>query len=197
MLSNLSRCFSVNDVFGLKRGDVDVDIFKATEERSRHRTTTLVGDDTDLLIWLLHYSETENTTIYFSCDDVNPLDAGADAMDSPALPALLYVALAKLKTPNNSQKVVIDVAIAVLRRKTCKTNRSKPRAVVRKPGYQQPVSYRCIATETLLSTSLIANTELNNIGHNLTYKRSAEQEEAMLMPWPFSSLTNQSLHLHI
>ncbi|KAH3730389.1 hypothetical protein DPMN_056373 [Dreissena polymorpha] len=61
--------------------------------------------------------------------------------------------------------------------------------------YQQPVSYRCIATETLLSTSLITNTELNNIGHNLTYKRSAEQEEAMLMP--FSSLTNQSLHLHI
>ncbi|KAH3801741.1 hypothetical protein DPMN_155402 [Dreissena polymorpha] len=30
------------------------------------------------------------------------------AMDSPALPALLYVALAKLKTPNNSQKVVIE-----------------------------------------------------------------------------------------
>ncbi|KAH3873489.1 hypothetical protein DPMN_036724 [Dreissena polymorpha] len=64
-------------------------------------------------------------------------------------------------------------------------------------GYQQPVSYRYIATETLLSTSLIANTELNNIGHNLTYKRSAEQKEAMLMPWPFSSITNQSLHLHI
>ncbi|KAH3801727.1 hypothetical protein DPMN_155388 [Dreissena polymorpha] len=53
---------------GLSTGDVDVDILKATEERSRHRTTTLVGDDIDLLIWLLHYSETENTTIYFSCD---------------------------------------------------------------------------------------------------------------------------------
>ncbi|KAH3704690.1 hypothetical protein DPMN_079752 [Dreissena polymorpha] len=44
-------------------------------------------------------------------------------------------------------------------------------------SYQQPVSYRCIATETLLYTSLIAITELNNIGHNLTYKRSAEQEK--------------------
>ncbi|KAH3801808.1 hypothetical protein DPMN_155470 [Dreissena polymorpha] len=50
------------------------------------------------------------------------------------------------------------------------------------PCYQQPVSYRCIATETLLSTSLIANTELNNIGHNLTYKRLAEQEEAIEDP---------------
>ncbi|KAH3801593.1 hypothetical protein DPMN_155248 [Dreissena polymorpha] len=53
---------------GLSTGDVDVDILNATEERSRHRTTTLVGDDTDLLIWNLHYSETENTTIYFSCN---------------------------------------------------------------------------------------------------------------------------------
>ena len=38
-------------------GDADVDIVKATVERSRHCITTLVGDDTDLLILFLHYSQ--------------------------------------------------------------------------------------------------------------------------------------------
>jgi len=37
-------------------GDADVDIVKATVERSRLCTTTLVGEDTNLLI-LLHYPE--------------------------------------------------------------------------------------------------------------------------------------------
>jgi len=58
-------------------GDADVDIIKATVERSRHWATTLVGEDTDLLILLLHYCyglpctavcgpcETEN------CDNLN------------------------------------------------------------------------------------------------------------------------------
>ena len=51
----------------LVRGDADVDIIKATVERSRHCTTTLVGEDTDLL---LHYSRTDNEIIYF-CSDAN------------------------------------------------------------------------------------------------------------------------------
>jgi len=49
-------------------GDADVDIVKATVERSRHCTTTLVGEDTDLLILLLHYSRTDNEIIYFRYD---------------------------------------------------------------------------------------------------------------------------------
>ena len=49
-------------------GDADVDIVKATVERSRHCTTTLVGEDTDLLILLLHYSRTNDLIIYFRSD---------------------------------------------------------------------------------------------------------------------------------
>ena len=49
-------------------GDADFDIVKATVERSRHCTTTLVGEDTDLLILLLHYSITNNEIIYFRSD---------------------------------------------------------------------------------------------------------------------------------
>ena len=49
-------------------GDADVDIAKATVERSRHCTTTLIGKDTDLLILLLHYSSTENENTYFRSD---------------------------------------------------------------------------------------------------------------------------------
>ena len=44
-------------------GDADVD---NTVERSRHCTTTSVGEDTDLLILLLHDSITDNEIIYFS-----------------------------------------------------------------------------------------------------------------------------------
>jgi len=49
-------------------GDADVDIVKATVERSRLCTTTLVGEDTDLLILLLHYSRRDNEAIYFRSD---------------------------------------------------------------------------------------------------------------------------------
>ena len=49
-------------------GDADVDIVKAAVERSHHCTTTLVGEDTDLLILLLHYSRTDNEVIYFRSD---------------------------------------------------------------------------------------------------------------------------------
>ena len=48
--------------------DADVDVVKATVERSRHCITTLVGEDTDLLILLLHYSRTDNEIIYFRTD---------------------------------------------------------------------------------------------------------------------------------
>jgi len=49
-------------------GDADVDIVKITVERSRLCTTTLVGEDTDLLILLLHYSIRDNEAIYFRSD---------------------------------------------------------------------------------------------------------------------------------
>jgi len=45
-------------------GDADIDII----ERSRLCTTTLVGEDTDLLILLLHYSRRDNEAIYFRSD---------------------------------------------------------------------------------------------------------------------------------
>ena len=45
-----------------------IDIVKATVERTRHCTTTLVGVDTDLPILLLHYSRTDNEIIYFRSD---------------------------------------------------------------------------------------------------------------------------------
>ena len=48
--------------------DADIDVVKAIVERSRHCTTTLVGEDTDLLILLLHYSRTDNEIIYFRSD---------------------------------------------------------------------------------------------------------------------------------
>ena len=49
-------------------GDADIDVVKATVERSRHCTTTLVGEDTDLQILLLHYSRTDNEIISFRSD---------------------------------------------------------------------------------------------------------------------------------
>jgi len=49
-------------------GYADVDIVKATVERSRLCTTTLVGEDTDLLILLLRYSRRDNEAIYFRSD---------------------------------------------------------------------------------------------------------------------------------
>ena len=48
--------------------DADVNIVKATVERSRHCTTTLVGEATYLLILLHHYSKTDNEIIYFRSD---------------------------------------------------------------------------------------------------------------------------------
>jgi len=46
----------------------DVDIVKATVERSCLCNTTLVGEDRDLLILLLHYFRRDNEAIYFRSD---------------------------------------------------------------------------------------------------------------------------------
>ncbi|KAH3810620.1 hypothetical protein DPMN_139014 [Dreissena polymorpha] len=42
---------------GVPLGNAYVDIVKAKVKRSRHRTTTFIGEDTDLLILLLHKTE--------------------------------------------------------------------------------------------------------------------------------------------
>ncbi len=49
-------------------GDADVDIARAAVERAHHCSTTLVGEDTDLMILLLHYSRTDDNVIYFRSD---------------------------------------------------------------------------------------------------------------------------------
>ena len=57
-------CYSVNR-------DADFYIIKATVEQSHHCTTMLqleVGENTDLLILLLHYSRTDYKIIYFPSD---------------------------------------------------------------------------------------------------------------------------------
>ena len=46
-------------------GDADVDIAKAAIDASHRQTTTLIGEDTDLLVLLLHYSRTGEKALYF------------------------------------------------------------------------------------------------------------------------------------
>ena len=49
-------------------GDADVEIEKAAVENSCHHTTTLIGEDTDLLVLLLHYVKLDNKDLYFRSD---------------------------------------------------------------------------------------------------------------------------------
>ncbi|CAB1420754.1 unnamed protein product [Pleuronectes platessa] len=49
-------------------GDADVDIVKAAVKASEHQPTTLIGEDTDLLILLLFYAGTKNRGLYFRSD---------------------------------------------------------------------------------------------------------------------------------
>ena len=49
-------------------GDADVDIVKVAIRASQHQPTTLIGEDTDLLILLLYYAETNNRGHYFRSD---------------------------------------------------------------------------------------------------------------------------------
>jgi len=49
-------------------GDADVDIVKAAVESSRRRSTTLIGEDTDLLVLLLHYAYPGAEELYYRSD---------------------------------------------------------------------------------------------------------------------------------
>ena len=45
-----------------------MDIVKAAVKASEHQPTTLIGEDTDLLILLLFYAGTKNRGLYFRSD---------------------------------------------------------------------------------------------------------------------------------
>lgn len=49
-------------------GDADVDIVKAAVKASEIQSTTLIGEDTDLLILLLYYAGTDNRGLYYRSD---------------------------------------------------------------------------------------------------------------------------------
>ncbi|KAJ8364405.1 hypothetical protein SKAU_G00132360 [Synaphobranchus kaupii] len=49
-------------------GDADVDIVKAAVDASRLHTTTLIGEDTNLLVLLLYYAQGDNKRLYFRSD---------------------------------------------------------------------------------------------------------------------------------
>ena len=49
-------------------GDADVDIAKAAVEASHHHSTTLIGEDTDPLILLLYYVQSEGKDLCFRSD---------------------------------------------------------------------------------------------------------------------------------
>ena len=56
-------CTVVNSI-----GDADVDIVRAAVESSLLHTTTLIGEDTDLLVLLLHYAQRDSKGVYFRSD---------------------------------------------------------------------------------------------------------------------------------
>ena len=56
-------CTVVNSI-----GDADVDIVRAAVESSLLLTTTLIGEDTDLLVLLLHYAQRDSKGVYFRSD---------------------------------------------------------------------------------------------------------------------------------
>ena len=49
-------------------GDADVDIAKAAVTASSYSSTTLIGEDTDLLVLLLYYEEQDSNDLYFWSD---------------------------------------------------------------------------------------------------------------------------------
>ena len=51
-------------------GDADVDIVKAAVDVSLLHTTTLIGEDTDLLVLLLYYVQGDSKGLYFRSDKV-------------------------------------------------------------------------------------------------------------------------------
>ena len=52
-------------------GDADVQIVKAAILSSMTHSTTLIGEDTDLLVLLLHYTQQANNDLYFRSDKCN------------------------------------------------------------------------------------------------------------------------------
>lgn len=50
-------------------GDADVDIVKASVERLNLHSTTLIGEDTDLLALLLYYAHADGPDLYFRSDN--------------------------------------------------------------------------------------------------------------------------------
>ncbi len=50
-------------------GDADVDIVKAAVEASCHHSTTLIGEDTDLLVLLLYHARADSKELYFRSDN--------------------------------------------------------------------------------------------------------------------------------
>ena len=49
-------------------GDADVDIAKTAVDMACVHSTTLIGEDTDLLILLLHYCMADKQPLYFRSD---------------------------------------------------------------------------------------------------------------------------------
>ena len=52
-------------------GDVDIQIVKAAVLSSLTRSTTLIGEDKDMLVLLLHYMQQANKDLYFCSDKAN------------------------------------------------------------------------------------------------------------------------------
>jgi hypothetical protein len=59
-------CTVVNSI-----GDADVDIVRAAVESSLLLTTTLIGEDTDLLVLLLHYAQSREIVRAFISDQTS------------------------------------------------------------------------------------------------------------------------------
>lgn len=54
------------------RGDADLEIVKAAVTMSTTKSTTLIGEDTDLLILLLYHGKPESKELYFRSDKGKP-----------------------------------------------------------------------------------------------------------------------------
>ena len=69
-------------------GDADADIVKAAVEPSRLHTTTLIGEDTDLLVLLLYYAQEDTMALYLKSNRTKP-DGSFKVYDSNRLKDIL------------------------------------------------------------------------------------------------------------
>lgn len=53
------------------QGDADVDIVTAAVQSSETHSTTVIGEDTDLLVLLLHHGKQSNKDLFFREDKAN------------------------------------------------------------------------------------------------------------------------------